>query len=127
MLRALVEEFGGEVEGDVEGVEVTGARLDSRAVQVGDLFCALPGTRADGGAFIEDAALNGAACVLAPAGTSHESDIPVWCHERPRDTFGAVAARLHGAAEHALHAGHECATLPRDVRTHLHDRALGKQ
>jgi UDP-N-acetylmuramoyl-L-alanyl-D-glutamate--2,6-diaminopimelate ligase len=96
MLRALVEEFGGEVEGDVEGVEVTGARLDSRAVQVGDLFCALPGTRADGGAFIEDAALNGAACVLAPAGTSHESDIPVWCHERPRDTFGAVAARLHG-------------------------------
>ena len=67
MLRALVEEFGGEVTGDIEGVDVTGARLDSRAVQSGDLFCALPGTRADGGAFIEDAASKGAACVLAPA------------------------------------------------------------
>ena len=96
MLRALVEEFGGEVTGDIEGVDVTGARLDSRAVQSGDLFCALPGTRADGGAFIEDAASKGAACVLAPAGTSHATDVPIWCHERPRGTFGAVAARLHG-------------------------------
>jgi len=96
MLRELVREFGGEVSGDVEGVEVRDARLDSRDVQKGDLFCALPGTRADGGAYIQDAASRGAVCVLAPSGTSHEANIPVWSHERPRDTFGAVAARLHG-------------------------------
>jgi len=96
MLRTLVEEFGGEVSGDMQDVDVLDARLDSRAVKPGDLFCALPGTRADGAAFIQDAAGRGAVCVLAPSGTALEVNIPVWTHERAREAFGAVAARLHG-------------------------------
>jgi len=102
MLRALVEEFGGEVSGDMQGVEVLDARLDSRAVKSGDLFCALPGTRADGAAYIQDAADRGAVCVLAPSGTIREVDIPVWSHANPRDAFGAVAARLHGDPSRAM-------------------------
>ena len=96
MLRALIDELGGEVSGDIDGVEVLDARLDSRAIQAGDLFCALPGGRADGTTYIQDAAEKGAACVLAQAGASVTADIPIWLHERPRGTFGAVAARIHG-------------------------------
>jgi UDP-N-acetylmuramoyl-L-alanyl-D-glutamate--2,6-diaminopimelate ligase len=45
-------------------VEVTGLSWDSRRVRPGDLFFALPGTRADGHAFIGDAIVRGAAAVV---------------------------------------------------------------
>ncbi|MFT4035987.1 MAG: UDP-N-acetylmuramoyl-L-alanyl-D-glutamate--2,6-diaminopimelate ligase [Patulibacter sp.] len=40
------------------------ARIDSRAVQPGDLFCAIPGFTADGHDFAEDAVERGAAALL---------------------------------------------------------------
>ncbi|MGI6247186.1 MAG: UDP-N-acetylmuramoyl-L-alanyl-D-glutamate--2,6-diaminopimelate ligase [Pseudochelatococcus sp.] len=53
-------------------VRVTGLRLDSRAVGPGDVFFAVPGSRADGLAFAADAAAKGAAAIVgeaeAPAG-----------------------------------------------------------
>jgi len=96
MLRALVAEFGGEVSGVTEGVDVLDVRIDSRAVQSGALFCALPGTQADGSDFISDAAARGAVCVLAPNGTQPGAGLPLWTHESPRETLGEVAARVHG-------------------------------
>src|SRR3546814_3148606 len=50
-------------------VEISGLTADSRRVAAGYLFAALPGTRADGRAFIPQAIDKGAAAVLAPAGT----------------------------------------------------------
>ena len=96
MLELLVAEFGGELKGDSAGVEVLDVRIDSRAVQAGDLFCALPGAQSDGREFIADAAARGAVCVLVPEGTDSESGVPMWCHSDPRATLGDVAARLHG-------------------------------
>ena len=46
-------------------VEITALAADSRAVRPGTLFAALPGSRADGRAFIDDALTRGAAAVLA--------------------------------------------------------------
>src|SRR5262245_66348559 len=46
-------------------VEVTGLSLDSRAVKAGDLFFALPGAKADGAQFAQDAVKAGAAAVVA--------------------------------------------------------------
>lgn len=43
---------------------VHGVAIDSRSVQPGDLFVALPGARADGHAFLADAAARGAAAAL---------------------------------------------------------------
>ncbi len=48
---------------------ITGVTADSRKVGPGSLFVALPGTAADGRAFIPQALSQGAAAVLAPAGT----------------------------------------------------------
>ena len=39
----------------LRNVEVTGLSSDSRDIQPGNLFAALPGTRHDGRAFIDDA------------------------------------------------------------------------
>jgi UDP-N-acetylmuramoyl-L-alanyl-D-glutamate--2,6-diaminopimelate ligase len=96
MLELLVAEFGGELKGESEGVDVLDVRIDSRAVQPGDLFCALPGAQADGREFIADAAARGAICVLVPEGTAPETGLPHWCHSTPRAAMGEVAARLHG-------------------------------
>lgn len=45
-------------------VPIRGLSCDSRSVAVGELFCALPGARADGARFVGDAWARGAAAVL---------------------------------------------------------------
>jgi len=46
-------------------LEITGVQFDSRQVKAGDLFVALPGTKADGVAFAADAVAKGALAVVA--------------------------------------------------------------
>ncbi|MEY3841942.1 MAG: hypothetical protein RLZZ542_1052, partial [Pseudomonadota bacterium] len=48
---------------------ITGVTADSRKVAPGSLFVALPGSLADGRAFIPQALSQGAAAVLAPSDT----------------------------------------------------------
>lgn len=47
------------------GVELNGIAADSRKVKVGDLFVAVPGTKADGLSFVPQALKNGAAAIMA--------------------------------------------------------------
>lgn len=54
---------GGRLEGGVDPM-LTGARIDSRRVRPGDLFVALPGSRADGHDFAAAAAAAGASAIL---------------------------------------------------------------
>lgn len=54
---------------DIGDKEIVGLTCDSRQVEPGFLFAALPGTRVDGRQFISDALARGAVCVLAPEGT----------------------------------------------------------
>jgi UDP-N-acetylmuramoyl-L-alanyl-D-glutamate--2,6-diaminopimelate ligase len=75
---------------------VTGLTSDSRKVQPGFLFAALPGTKNDGRAFIEEAAARGAVAVLAPHGTDAPS-LPVIADDNPRKRFSQLAARFYGA------------------------------
>lgn len=46
-------------------LEITGITADSRTVKPGDLFVAVPGTRADGLQYVPQAVANGAAAVMA--------------------------------------------------------------
>ena len=52
------------VAADGQQVEITGLTADSREVRPGMLFAALPGSRADGRDFLDDAVARGAAAVL---------------------------------------------------------------
>ncbi|WP_292069936.1 UDP-N-acetylmuramoyl-L-alanyl-D-glutamate--2,6-diaminopimelate ligase, partial [Brevundimonas sp. UBA7534] len=71
---------------------ITAVTADSRQVQPGALFVALPGTAADGRAFIPQALAQGAAAVLAPADTPSEA-APVLVTSGDVRRAYAIAAR----------------------------------
>jgi UDP-N-acetylmuramoyl-L-alanyl-D-glutamate--2,6-diaminopimelate ligase len=75
-------------------LNVSAVTSDSRAVTPGALFVALPGTKVDGRAFIEDALKKGARAVIAPQenGATAENIIRV---ENPRRVYAQIASVLH--------------------------------
>ena len=88
-LRALAVEFGGEVHGS--DALVAGVALDSRRAQPGDLFIALPGSQADGHAFVEAAAEGGAAAAMVTRFV--DAALPQWRVSDPRRTLIELACR----------------------------------
>ncbi|OYY05634.1 MAG: UDP-N-acetylmuramoyl-L-alanyl-D-glutamate--2,6-diaminopimelate ligase [Acidocella sp. 35-58-6] len=72
------------------GMNIRGITADSRSVQPGFVFAALPGVKLDGREFIADAVARGAAAVLAPLGTAWPAGVP----ERPLLTDATPRARL---------------------------------
>ncbi len=89
----------------VEGVVLTGCTLDSRAVQPGDLYAALPGAQAHGADFSAQAAAAGASAILtdeAGAGRASAYGIPVVVADDPRGVLGACARWVFGAPSQEL-------------------------
>jgi UDP-N-acetylmuramoyl-L-alanyl-D-glutamate--2,6-diaminopimelate ligase len=74
---------------------IAGLTADSRAVAPGFLFAALPGSKADGRAFIADALARGAVAVLGPAGTA--ATVPVVTAADPRRALALLAAAFSAA------------------------------
>ncbi len=91
------------------GATVTGVTLDSRDVRPGDLYAALPGSRAHGADFAAAAAAAGAVAVLTdPAGAARAlaAGLPALVVDLPRDRLGEVAALVYGRpAERLLLVG----------------------
>ena len=86
------------VDRDPAGVVLTGCTHDSRAVQPGDLYAALPGALAHGADFAAAAVAAGAVAVLTdPDGAARASyAVPVLVADDPRRVLGAVASWVHG-------------------------------
>jgi UDP-N-acetylmuramoyl-L-alanyl-D-glutamate--2,6-diaminopimelate ligase len=102
-LRTVAGWVGGTVRGP--DVEVTGLTLNSRLVEPGDLYAALPGSRVHGAEFADAALQAGAAAVLTdPAGadTLAGADVPLCVVERPRGVLGGLAARMYDHPAAAL-------------------------
>ena len=80
-----------------DDVEIQGLASDSRDVQPGYLFAALPGTRVSGVHFIADAVARGAVAVLAPEGT--EPDLArgatLVTDPNPRHRLALASARYY--------------------------------
>src|SRR5579859_8151898 len=80
-----------------ETIEITGITADSRAVEPGFIFAALPGGKVSGVDFIPEAARRGAAGVIAPIGTHSNTGLPVIEDPLPRRLFAQMAAAFYGA------------------------------
>jgi UDP-N-acetylmuramoyl-L-alanyl-D-glutamate--2,6-diaminopimelate ligase len=114
-------------------VRITGVTLDSRAVQPGDLYAALPGARVHGAAFGADVLARGAVAVLtdaegaellARAGVA----VPTVVVPRPRAVLGSVAALVHGFPAEQLRMVGITGTNGKTTTAYLVDsawRALG--
>jgi UDP-N-acetylmuramoyl-L-alanyl-D-glutamate--2,6-diaminopimelate ligase len=76
-----------------EDREITGITLDSRQVQPGQLFVAIPGANADGTRFIPDALERGAAAVCAVRAWD---GVPSLVVDDPREALARLASEFHG-------------------------------
>ena len=95
----LAEVRGLRPTGELGSTVVTGCTLDSRAVQPGDLYAALPGARAHGADFAASAVTAGAVAVLTDGpGAVRLGDcgVPVLAADDPRAVLGAVSRWVHG-------------------------------
>lgn len=84
---------------------IASVELDSRAVEQGALFAALPGRHVHGAAFVPQAIARGAVAVLTdPAGAAmlQAGEVPVLVVEDPRAVLGAVSAAAYGTSASAL-------------------------
>lgn len=76
---------------------ITGVTADSRKVQPGVLFAALPGQQADGRAFIPQALAQGAAAILAPTDTPGEAAPVLVTSLDVRRAYALAARGFYGA------------------------------
>lgn len=86
--------------GSATDVSISGLTADSRAVEPGMLFAALPGWTLDGRDFIPQALARGAAAVLAPDGTTLPAGTPatvaLMTAADPRRAFARMAGAFYG-------------------------------
>jgi UDP-N-acetylmuramoyl-L-alanyl-D-glutamate--2,6-diaminopimelate ligase len=82
----------------VSQATLSGLTADSRKVEPGFLFAALPGSKVDGRQFIDEALARGAAAILAPSGTAFEplgGRAPLITDPNPRRALARLAAAFY--------------------------------
>ncbi|HSU01199.1 MAG TPA: UDP-N-acetylmuramoyl-L-alanyl-D-glutamate--2,6-diaminopimelate ligase [Nocardioides sp.] len=91
----LAQDVG--LHGDLD-VAVTGISLSTARIRPGDLYAALPGTRAHGADFADRALAAGAVCVLTdPSGLDRlPPGTAAIVVDEPRRVLGRLAARIYG-------------------------------
>ena len=103
-LAVLIEGLG--LVGDTRApISVTGVAIDSRAVQPGWLYVALPGSNTHGAAFADAAIDAGAAAILTDddgLARLRGASVPLLAADDPRRAMAVVAARLFGEPARAL-------------------------
>ncbi len=106
-------------------VQVTGATLRAQHVRAGDLFAALPGTRAHGADFADQAVAGGAVAVLTDAaGAAKVRDVPVLVHPDPRAVLGVLASRVYGDPSARLDVWGVTGTSGKTTTTYMIESAL---
>lgn len=118
------------VPGVMPEVQVTGVTLRGQNAQAGDLFAALPGTRAHGARFAADAVDRGAVAVLTDdAGVAEIAahgglSVPTLVHPDPRAVLGEVAAEVYGRPSDHLRVVGVTGTSGKTTTTYLMEAGL---
>ena len=85
-------------------LEISGVTADSRAVKPGDLFVAIPGTKADGLQYVPQALANGAVAILAARRPDSLGDTAFAQTGNVRRALALIAARLHAGQPRVIAA-----------------------
>jgi UDP-N-acetylmuramoyl-L-alanyl-D-glutamate--2,6-diaminopimelate ligase len=102
-LAGLVQEFGIEYRGDLDGVEISGVTLSTSDLHPGDLFVGLQGAKGHGASYAADARAGGAVALLTDAAGAElaaDAGLPILLVENPRLALGEVAAWVYRTREH---------------------------
>ena len=103
-----------------EDVTITGVASDSRSVEVGDIFLALPGERAHGSDFIEAALERGARAILTDeSGRTNSSRSPLLVVSNPRSICGPLADWFYGSPSRKVYVTGVTGTNGKTTTTHL--------
>lgn len=97
-LASLVHDFGIEVRGDIDGVEVSGITLSTNDLHPGDLYVGVKGAKVHGAAFAEKAKEGGAVAIATDAegaDLAAESGLPILLVDEPRSALGELAAWVY--------------------------------
>ena len=100
-LRDLLDGLDAELSAGAGDVPIRGVTCDSRAVEPGSLFVAVPGGRFDGHDFVPAAAAAGAAAALVET-PPPDPGIPFARVRDSRRAAGPVAAAFHGRPSDAM-------------------------
>jgi len=106
---------------------LSGLTLDSRSVEPGDLYVALPGARVHGAAFCADAVAAGAVAVLTdPDGRARAaaSGVPVFVLADPRARLGEIACWAYGNPSSRLRLIGVTGTSGKTTSTYLIESGL---
>ncbi|MEO6533160.1 MAG: UDP-N-acetylmuramoyl-L-alanyl-D-glutamate--2,6-diaminopimelate ligase [Pseudolysinimonas sp.] len=98
----LVQEFGLDHRGSVDGVEVSGVTLGTGDLHPGDLFVGIHGHNSHGAAFAAAAKEGGAVAVLTDAAGAEiaaDAGLPILIVDDPRSALGAVSAWVYRTEE----------------------------
>jgi UDP-N-acetylmuramoyl-L-alanyl-D-glutamate--2,6-diaminopimelate ligase len=98
-IMTLGELFGreGTLPSGLASVPITGLTADSREVEPGFLFAALPGVKTDGARFIQDALARGASAILVAEGAAPTSASAAIIEDSdPRRRLALIASRFFG-------------------------------
>ncbi|WP_459970627.1 UDP-N-acetylmuramoyl-L-alanyl-D-glutamate--2,6-diaminopimelate ligase [Nocardioides pyridinolyticus] len=127
-LATLAESLGASVRGDAAGATVTGLSLSSQRIRPGDLYAALPGARAHGIDFADDAVDAGAVAILTdPAGAGRATtDVPLLVVEAPRAVLGGLSARIYGDPAAAMRMIGVTGTQGKTTTTRLLEAGLSR-
>ncbi len=87
-----------------DDIQISGFALDSRHVQVGQVFVGLPGNDIDGRGYIDQAVSAGAAAVLYESKGWNRQDcvVPAFPIDNLRQKIGQIASRFYGFPSRAL-------------------------
>ena len=101
-LAMLVQEFGLEYRGSVDGVEVTGVTLGTGDLHPGDLFVGIQGVNSHGASYAAAAKEGGAVAIVTDAAGAEiaaDAGLPVLIVDDPRGALGALSAWVYRTAE----------------------------
>lgn len=106
------------IQGRPDG-SVTSVAYDSRRVQPGTLFVALPGRRVDGHDFVSEAVQRGAVAVVVERPVLVPEQVPVLQVESTRAALGRLAAMVYGHPSRQLRVVGVTGTNGKTTTTHL--------